>query len=472
MKWSPYSEALFDTWKSIASNIVVSACPGSGKTTNIGHICSELISLEDRTLYLAFNKSIVEEAKEKLPQHINIMTLNGLGHRAVCNEFGRVKLDGNKVYKIIRDTVKQGRLETKSEYDERVGNINKAVALMKINNDLLEADFEEMCDTFDIDTYPGIYNDCDRVLARSDKQTDVIDFNDQLRFPVVYDLMTSTYDNILVDESQDLNSIQAALVAKARGKYCFVGDPHQAIYGFRGAMSNSMQFLKKEFNAVELPLKLSYRCSKAVVREAAALFDDIEALDNAIEGEVSTASSLASIVDLKMNDLVLCRLNAPLLKYAYTLLKANVPCFVKGRDIGEGLIKLIDKLGAVTVGNLYDALAQWRYTEISKAQVKENDAKIQKVSDRADSLMIFMSQCQQSDAVESVKTKISLLFANGKGVQLSTVHKAKGLEADNVYILDHDLMPLQWATKAWEIEQEKNIQYVAVTRAKSKLVYM
>ncbi|MGL5936651.1 MAG: 3'-5' exonuclease, partial [Cetobacterium sp.] len=98
--------------------------------------------------------------------------------------------------------------------------------------------------------------------------------------------------------------------------------------------------------------------------------------------------------------------------------------------------------------------------------------KVQKVNDRADSLMVFTSQCRQDDTVEAVKTKILLLFAAGKGVQLSTVHKAKGLEADSVYILDHDLMPLQWAVKPWEIEQEKNIKYVAVTRAKSKLVYM
>jgi DNA helicase-2/ATP-dependent DNA helicase PcrA len=154
------------------------------------------------------------------------------------------------------------------------------------------------------------------------------------------------------------------------------------------------------------------------------------------------------------------------------LLRSGIACHVRGRDIGDGLIKLIDKLSASTVGQLQDALEQWRYAEVSKAQMKGNDAKAQKIIDKAESLTLFISQVPINQPVDAVKQKITALFANGKGVQLTTVHKAKGLEAKNVFILDHRLMPLQYATKEWEREQERNIQYVAVTRAKEKLVYM
>ena len=57
-------------------------------------------------------------------------------------------------------------------------------------------------------------------------------------------------------------------------------------------------------------------------------------------------------------------------------------------------------------------------------------------------------------------------------MRLATVHKAKGLEAPRVFILEPNLMPSPWAKKAWQIEQEGNLQYVAVTRALETLIYL
>lgn len=70
---------------------------------------------------------------------------------------------------------------------------------------------------------------------------------------------------------------------------------------------------------------------------------------------------------------------------------------------------------------------------------------------------------------------IKNLFESGKGVTLSTIHKAKGLEAEKVYILALDLMPHPIALKSgkdWVLEQEKNMKYVAITRSKFELVYI
>jgi hypothetical protein len=234
-------------------------------------------------------------------------------------------------------------------------------------------------------------------------------------------------------------------------------------------MSDSMEQIKQQFDCVELPLKLSYRCSKAVVAEAAKLFPDIEALESAPEGSVTIGQNGAQLTN---KDMVLCRLNSPLITYAYALLKSGVPCYVKGRDIGTGLIKLINKLQCNTVGQLSDSLEQWRYAEASKASAKSNEVKAQQVNDKADSLEVFINQCRTTDNVECVTKKIEALFDNGNGVMLSTVHKAKGLEADNAYILQSDLMPLQWAIKPWEKEQEQHIKYVAITRARHNLIYM
>ena len=76
--------------------------------------------------------------------------------------------------------------------------------------------------------------------------------------------------------------------------------------------------------------------------------------------------------------------------------------------------------------------------------------------------------------VDELIEKINIIFSGDStdAVQLSTVHKAKGLEADNVFILKPSLMPLKYAKKDWEIKTEKNLIYVAYTRAKKTLNFI
>ena len=75
----------------------------------------------------------------------------------------------------------------------------------------------------------------------------------------------------------------------------------------------------------------------------------------------------------------------------------------------------------------------------------------------------------------SVINKINAIFsdnAENGGIILSTIHKSKGLEADRVFIIHSELMPSKFAKKAWERTQEKNLIYVAYTRAKSVLGFV
>jgi superfamily I DNA/RNA helicase len=78
-----------------------------------------------------------------------------------------------------------------------------------------------------------------------------------------------------------------------------------------------------------------------------------------------------------------------------------------------------------------------------------------------------------ANSVAELMTRCETLFSDDKSaVTLSTVHKAKGLEADNVYILRPELMPHPMAKTPEAIAQESNIEYVAVTRTKNKLVFV
>jgi superfamily I DNA/RNA helicase len=55
---------------------------------------------------------------------------------------------------------------------------------------------------------------------------------------------------------------------------------------------------------------------------------------------------------------------------------------------------------------------------------------------------------------------------------LSTIHKAKGLENDRIFFLCPELIPSKYATQPWQYEQEANLKYVAITRAKQELIYV
>ena len=76
--------------------------------------------------------------------------------------------------------------------------------------------------------------------------------------------------------------------------------------------------------------------------------------------------------------------------------------------------------------------------------------------------------------IQELNERIDTIFAEERteGISLSTVHKAKGLENDRVFIACDSLMPSKSAHLPWEVEQEKNLQYVAYTRAKTYLGFL
>jgi superfamily I DNA/RNA helicase len=91
------------------------------------------------------------------------------------------------------------------------------------------------------------------------------------------------------------------------------------------------------------------------------------------------------------------------------------------------------------------------------------------LEDKVETLLFL---AEMSDNIIDLKVKINSIFndENGDGIILSTVHKAKGSEADKVFIIRPDLMPLP-SFRTWQAIQEQNLIYVAITRAKKELIY-
>lgn len=252
-----------------------------------------------------------------------------------------------------------------------------------------------------------------------------------------------------------------------------IGDERQSIYGFRGATNALSDFIELT-NAGSLPMNISRRCSVAVVTEANNVFEEnpIQSLPNAPIGAVSTVEYdefLRTVID---GDFVLCRTNLPLVKACYSLLKRKVKAYILGRDIGFQLIGLLKQL--VKDNNTEDiAILATAAMESAKINVKlllsqNKDMEATSVMDRHESLLVFFEGCK---TIAEIEEKIKETFKDNEtsGVCLSTVHKIKGAESNNVYILNPELMP---HPKSRNPHEEKCIKFVAITRAKLNLYYV
>jgi superfamily I DNA/RNA helicase len=251
-----------------------------------------------------------------------------------------------------------------------------------------------------------------------------------------------------------------------------VGDPRQAIYGFRGADSDSLNNIAKTFNCVNLPLSISYRCPKAVVREAQTIVSHIEASETAPEGLVQNLGLMVPTL-FKVNDMVVCRNTAPLVQLAYSLISNKIPAKVMGRDIGEGLVSLVKKLRAKSIMELSTKLYNWKARESERLLKDDPEANLSKIEDKFECLNCFI-EFSGAETVDQLIRAIQTMFGEESAgtVLLSTIHKAKGLEAKRVFILDAWRMPSPYARKPHQREQEMNLLYVAITRAQQELYYV
>lgn len=346
-----------------------------------------------------------------------------------------------------------------------------------------------------------IYQLVPRVLehCKDVKRDMCIDYNDMVWLPVVLDLPVWQHDLLLVDESQDLNRAQQELAKKAGRRLIFVGDSRQAIYGFAGADSESMNRLARDLantdrDVVELPLTVTRRCGKAIVKEANTVVEDFHAHESNPEGKVSRANypirytgrgvdARAEELPLEQTyipqvqdvDYIISRVNAPLVKQCFKFLKLGRKASIIGRDIGQGIIKTIKKLEATGVPELVAKVTDWLQHELAKEQAKRHpsEARLITLQDKADCILCF---CEGATTVEGVLQRVESIFTDETkvGVRLSSIHRVKGMEAKRVFFIRCKAAPCPhpMAKSSWQKEQEMNLLYVGITRAIEELVYV
>jgi len=185
------------------------------------------------------------------------------------------------------------------------------------------------------------------------------------------------------------------------------------------------------------------------------------------EGKITESSVDLLVQDVKDGDMVICRTNAPLIAPVFECLRNGKKAFIVGGDIGKGLKKLIEDNRN---GNLENTLRQ--VGDIISARIADLERKKKELSaatwqDKLDTIVYLAEDCK---TVDSMLDRIDLIFTDElQGIAFSSIHRAKGLEAENVFLLQPALIPHPKAKSATEKTQEKNIHYVGVTRFKNTL---
>jgi DNA helicase II / ATP-dependent DNA helicase PcrA len=465
---SAQQEAIVHAVAANDSDLQVVARAGCGKTTTILAACGVA---KGSVGFFAFNKAIATELQQKAPSNVMVQTLHSLGFAMLRGSFRGVQVDNDKTFNLVK-----GRLEA-HEWD-LIAPVKRLVGLVKNNlREPTAENLDSMADEYGVDCggmEERIYGVVRAVISASvpalDARQITIDFDDMIWLPAFLGLKSGPQlDWVFVDEAQDLNAAQMELIRmiSTRGRVCFVGDPAQAIYAFRGADSNAMAALADSIKAMgrtvaTFPLTQTRRCPKAIVKAANEFVPDFEALPDAPEGVIQTAS-LAAVP----GDMVVCRLNAPLIAPAYALLRAGVPVKVQGRDIGAGLTALVKRLKATSIDDLFSRLDSFQAKEQIAlgrkygAKPSKLEAAILALNDKVETIReLAAGQTSVAGLLEAI-TRLFGEVASANGVVLlSTIHRAKGLEAPRVWILE---------TPPMRGPQEGNLRYVAITRAKESL---
>ncbi len=460
-----------------------------------------------------FTRSTVDEFKLKagdLGQNVSINTAHSFGLKSLKNSWPQATMKKDKVEKILFAQY-GGAKEVSKHYPL----IAKMVGLAKdagyclppadagpssadLHARLDGVNFEHIVDHHDLfdnikkEEQSFILEKARFAFRESIIDTFSFDFSDMIYLPLFYGKLIEQFDYVFVDEAQDTNFLRCLFYSKMMkpyGSMVVVGDRSQAIMGFTGAGTEAMEDMEKMLmgkkkEIVHLSLSICFRCAGAIIRKAQEIEPDIMPMEGVEEGrvaEIEYKKFMELAINLKPTSAILCRLNAPNVMVAFALMRQNIPCRIEGRDLGFGLIKLIEKLErnvdtySGSIAELLTPLDKWYDEELAKALEEKKLFKLSLIEDKYHCLLYVFESVQ---TIDEAKRKIKLLFSDDDGdkqkrqvLTLSSVHKSKGREWPTVYLLASDaLMPSPRAKSDWQIKQEHNLIYVAITRAQKMLV--
>lgn len=515
-------QAIITHCRTSPNSLIVRARAGSGKTSTLMQLLPEL---RGTTCLQAFNKSIVTELEAKaqaLPFetriNLTIKTCHALGLAAFPGR--KPQVQGGKVAFILRDLMRS-ELDEDDDLWKVSALIKNLVGLAKSAGFGLRSAAEHFpsissdSDWLALGDHHGLWDDA--MIELSDAQTqqciklarmalqlsnqrlNQIDFDDMIYLPLLHNMPLRQYDNVLIDEAQDINVTKREFAFRSltpNGRIIAVGDDRQAIYGFAGASANSLNEIAQRASAGTLPLTICWRCDGAIIAEAKKEVPDIECRPGAEEqGTVRFISWEADGRDQQQDflalvqpgDAILCRLNKPNVATALGLLRRGKPARIEGRDLGARLRFHCERATQLYAHQplsetLLD-LDTYKEEQVNALLARKRETSADMLADEVDCAKLLIERCLEergpAASWPAFERLIESLFgdnvASRSVITLSSVHKAKGREWPRVFILGRsDYMPFKRAADkgGWHLEQEHNLIYVAVTRAERELFYV
>jgi len=490
---------------------MVKALAGTGKTTTI---IEAIRYMQGSVALVAYNKKIAEELQAKIKtrmrkrEDMRAGTFHSFGFSAWIRRNPQVKMEGDnersigywKWDRIIQELniprpdkplarctrklvslAKQYGFGVEGiEPDDNPARWKWIFDHFNLQDDLFDEDTNRMPNEEEINQLMKV----SIVLARRvllkgiEIAPEVIDFDDMIYMPMRDPTCRIwQYDWVLIDECQDSNPVRrmfAQRMLRPEGRSIWIGDENQAIYGFGGADSESMNVIADTFKPVQFPLTTTYRCARSIVKYAQKWTPDMQPRPDAPEGMVKYIDGERMMAEgLLPTDAILCRNTAPLVEQALKLIRAGIGCRVEGRDIGQNLSKLAERWKRVKdVSILAERLREYRKVQTETLKKRGKEMQAATVADTVDSLLAIIDSLPYRATLFDLNNKIKKMFGDSEAgapqtlLTLSTIHKAKGREWPRVFWYGYNVYnPSPYATQQWEMQQEENIMYVAATRA-------
>lgn len=461
--------------------VKANAFAGTGKSSTFVFLAES--RPKERILYVAFNKAIQTEAEARFPQNVKARTGHSLAYRSNGFVYGSVpkKLAGDiRPYHVNGKLLESGlsRMIPAASQNLYAGRV-----IETLKNYLVSADMEFNLGHVSIGSSPAErqHFDGNAVLAGARKVWEWMQ-DPASPVPMLHDgylkqyQLTNPrlpYDRILFDEAQDTNPVMQAIVAAQACPIAYVGDRHQGIYGFRGA-SNAMQTIKAD---QEFGLTGSFRFGPAVADVANRLLR--------LKREPLQIKGLGHDTKVGLFDhrthghAFITRGNSALFHEAVYALSSRRPFAFVGDIRGYRFDQIVDAYNLSVGEQVKDAfIASFssfdEFAEYGESMGdREVKARVRLVTTYADQIPRLVDQIH-ANALPYVKDADEQAANNV--LVLTTAHKSKGLEFDNVRLSD-DYMPL-WDDEgnlfdigdaSQEDIEELNLQYVAATRARKRM---
>lgn len=455
--------------------------PMTDEQENIYEWCREHYpASQPKAIYMAYNTEAVADIKKKVHPDCEVKTIHGWGFQAIKNVHGYKPLNDKRSEQLVAEITGSSLYDLKDKFEW----ISTIRFVEKLKEELLPIDvtsfYTLQAKYSELAPFKIHNNICEYasklVSKMKQKAFDYkfgLEFIDQLWVAafVLSERREPPYEWGFVDECQDLSPLKLRVAQLLCKNLVFVGDENQAINAWQGGDPLSISKIKKECDGV-LPLNLSFRLRPNHAEFANGLRPTakIRTIPGKADGVFETLEEdrMWDIIhgSRENNPLIVCRYNAPLAKLALASLRKDIPVRTLGTRIYDGLVYTVRNRKATSMSDLHKKLEIYEETCMKAG----NESAKSVTRDKFNTIRHLLTACKSPDDFEPL-VKQMLKASGKKSIRLSTVHKAKGLESETVFILNPPVNNTR-VENPLDQEQEMNCSFVAHTRSKNEQYYI